>query len=239
MRSEPLLVPNAAMNHRARINGRPNTASRARVFICRPSSAQYEESCARKILARLSRRAFRRAVTNADIQPLLTFYHAGRREGDFDHGIEKALRAILVSPDFLFRIERDPAGAMPGTVYRVSDMELASRLSFFLWSSIPDERLLTLAEGRRLHLHEVLNQQVRRMLADPHADAVRLASLSSQSNRLVPSPDSGCIYAIWRSPSLTRTYSRNSMRPYANLSLGKQTCFLNPSCGKTAACSTY
>ncbi len=151
--------------------GRGQTASRARVFICRPSSAQYEESCARKILARLSRRAFRRAVTNADIQPLLTFYHAGRREGDFDHGIEKALRAILVSPDFLFRIERDPAGAMPGTAYRVSDMELASRLSFFLWSSIPDERLLTLAEGRRLHLHEVLNQQVRRMLDDQRSQA--------------------------------------------------------------------
>jgi hypothetical protein len=119
----------------------------------------------------LSRRAFRRTVTNADIQPLLTFYHAGRREGDFDHGIEKALRAILVSPDFLFRIERDPAGSVPGTVYRVNDMELASRLSFFLWSSIPDDRLLSLAERGRLHLPEVLHRQVRRMLDDPRSQA--------------------------------------------------------------------
>jgi mono/diheme cytochrome c family protein len=152
--------------------GRGKTASRARVFTCRPSSAQDEESCARKILAQLSRRAFRRAVTNADIQPLLTFYRAGRLEGDFDHGIEKALRAILVSPDFLFRIERDAPGAVPGMVYRVSDMELASRLSFFLWSSIPDDRLLTLGARGRLHLPEVLHQQVRRMLDDRRSQAL-------------------------------------------------------------------
>lgn len=151
--------------------GPGETASRARVFICRPSSAGDEEACARKILAQLSRRAFRRTVTSADIDPLLGFYRAGRREGDFDHGIEKALRAILVSPDFLFRIERDPASAAPGTVYHVSDMELASRLSFFLWSSIPDDALLTLAERGRLHLPEVLHQQVRRMLDDPRSQA--------------------------------------------------------------------
>jgi len=151
--------------------GRGETPSRARIFVCRPATTREEEPCARKILATLSRRAFRRPVTDADIRPLMAFYHAGRREGDFDNGIEQALRAILVSPDFLFRIERDPAGLAPGTVYRLSDLELASRLSFFLWSSIPDDQLLTLAEQHRLHIPAVMHQQVRRMLADPRSQA--------------------------------------------------------------------
>jgi len=151
--------------------GRGETASRARVFVCRPVATQDEEPCARKILAIVSHRAFRRPVTGADIRPLLAFYHAGRRSGDFDHGIEKALRAILVSPDFLFRIERDPRGSAPSTVYHVSDLELASRLSFFLWSSIPDDRLLALAEKGRLHDPAVMHQQVRRMLDDPRSQA--------------------------------------------------------------------
>jgi len=152
--------------------GRGETPSRARLFVCRPATAQAEEPCARKILATVSRRAFRRPVTDADIRPLMAFYHAGRREGDFDHGIEKALRAILVSPDFLFRIERDPPGSAPGTVYRLSDLELASRLSFFLWSSIPDDELLTLAEQRRLHTPVTMHRQVQRMLADPRSQAL-------------------------------------------------------------------
>jgi mono/diheme cytochrome c family protein len=151
--------------------GRGQTPSRARLFVCRPVAAKDEEPCARKILATLSRRAFRRPVTDADIGPLLTFYHAGRREGDFDQGIEKALRAILVSPDFLFRIERDPTGRPPGTAYRLSDLELASRLSFFLWSSIPDDPLLALAEQGRLHGPSLMHQQVRRMLDDPRSQA--------------------------------------------------------------------
>lgn len=151
--------------------GRGETASRNRVFICRPASTQEEESCARKILATLSRRAFRRAVTDADIRPLLAFYRAGRHEADFDHGIEKALRAVLVSPDFLFRIERDPPGTVPGAVYRVNDLELASRLSFFLWSSIPDDELLGLAEKGRLHDYPVMHRQVRRMLDDPRSQS--------------------------------------------------------------------
>src|SRR5208283_464035 len=116
------------------------------LFVCRPTTAQAEEPCARKILATVSRRAFRRPIAESDIRPLMAFFRAGRKEGDFDHGIEKALRAILVSPDFLFRIERDPARLDPGTVYHLSDLELASRLSFFLWSSIPDDELLSLAE---------------------------------------------------------------------------------------------
>ncbi|HEV2495953.1 MAG TPA: DUF1592 domain-containing protein [Terriglobia bacterium] len=151
--------------------GRGETPSRARLFVCRPAKPRDEEPCARRILATVSRRAFRRPVTDADIRPLMAFYHAGRREGDFDQGVERALRAILVSPDFLFRIERDPPGAAPGAVYRLSDVELASRLSFFLWSSIPDEELLSLAEHRRLHYPAVMHQQVRRMLADPRSQA--------------------------------------------------------------------
>jgi hypothetical protein len=152
--------------------GRGDTPSRERIFICRPGSPADEQPCAKTILSNLARRAFRRPVTDADVQPLLAFYRSGRQEGDFDHGIEKALRAMLVSPDFLFRSERDPRGAAPGTVYRISDLELASRLSFFLWSSIPDERLLSLAEKGRLKDPAVLQAQVRRMLDDPKSQAL-------------------------------------------------------------------
>ena len=152
--------------------GRGETPSRSRLFVCRPATAQAEEPCAHKILSTLSRRAFRRPVTEADIRPLMAFYHAGRREGDFDRGINQALRAILVSPDFLFRIERDPVGLAPGTAYHISDLELASRLSFFLWSSIPDGELLRLAEQRLLHNPVTLHREVRRMLADPRSQAL-------------------------------------------------------------------
>jgi hypothetical protein len=154
------------------VTGPGQTASRARLLVCRPATAPDEDPCARRILAAASRRAFRRPVTDSDIRPLMAFYHAGRREGDFDQGIETALRAILVSPDFLFRIERDPAGVAPGTVYRLSDVELASRLSFFLWSSIPDDELLDLAKQGRLHNPVTIERQVRRMLADPRSRAL-------------------------------------------------------------------
>ena len=152
--------------------GRGKTPSRELIFTCRPSSAAEESPCARTILTKLARRAFRRSVTDADIKPLLGFYERGRAEGDFDHGIEKALVAMLVSPDFLFRVERDPKGSAPGTVYRVSDNALASRLSFFLWSSIPDDQLLGLAEQGKLKDPQVLQQQVRRMLDDPRSQAL-------------------------------------------------------------------
>ena len=127
-------------------------------------------------------------MTDADLKPLLAFYKSGRAEGDFDHGIEKALRAMLVSPDFLFRIEHDPAGAAPGSVYRISDFELASRLSFFLWSSIPDDELLDLAEKGKLKDPAVLEQQVRRMLDDPRSRGAghqlrRPVALPPQSRR--------------------------------------------------------
>jgi hypothetical protein len=152
--------------------GRGATPSRERIFVCRPGTASEEEPCARTILATLARRAFRRPVTAADLQPLLGFYRAGRANADFDKGIEKALSAMLVSPDFIFRIERDPAGQPADAVHRVSDVELASRLSFFLWSSIPDDELLTLAENHKLADPAALGAQVKRMLADPRSQAL-------------------------------------------------------------------
>jgi hypothetical protein len=154
------------------ITGRGDTPSRARIFTCYPTAGADEEPCAREILSNLARRAFRRPVTNADVEPLLAFYQTGRADGEFDSGIEAALRAILMSPEFLFRIERDPAVAQPEQVVRVSDVELASRLSFFLWSSIPDDELLDLAEQGRLQEPAVLRGQIQRMLQDQRSQAL-------------------------------------------------------------------
>jgi hypothetical protein len=150
--------------------GRGDTPSRERIFVCRPTSTRDEEPCARRILSNLVGRAFRRPVKDEDLRPLMAFYRNGRADGDFDDGIEKALRALLVSPDFLFRVEQDPPGAKPGTVYRVSGYELASRLSFFLWSTIPDDQLLSLAGEGKIADPAVLLAQVRRMLEDPRSD---------------------------------------------------------------------
>ena len=174
-------------------SGRGETSSRSKIFICRPDAvrstglsrnglgSQYltpkvgttneETACAKKILSTLARKAFRRPVTNADIEPLLAFYQQKRQQSDFDSGIQSALEAMLVSPDFLFRVERDPKTAVPGAVYRLNDFELASRLSFFLWSSIPDDELLNLAEQGRLKIPSVLQQQIRRLLDDPRSEA--------------------------------------------------------------------
>ena len=152
--------------------GPGNTPSREKIFACRPASSKDEEPCAKKILASLARRAYRRTVNELDLKPLLSFYETGRREGNFDSGIEMALRRMLVSPDFLFRIERDPVSVAAGGVYRINDFELASRLSFFLWSSIPDEQLLDLAASGKLKESGVLEQQVRRMLDDPRSEAL-------------------------------------------------------------------
>ncbi|HKE03949.1 MAG TPA: DUF1592 domain-containing protein [Blastocatellia bacterium] len=150
-------------------SGRGETPSRAKIFVCRPATAKEEPACAKRILAALARRAFRRPVTDADLNPLLGFYERGRRDGDFDYGIQSAIEAMLVSPDFLFRVERDPIRA--AAVYRLNDYELASRLSFFLWSSIPDDELLNLAEQEKLKNPVVLQRQVRRMLDDPRSQA--------------------------------------------------------------------
>jgi hypothetical protein len=152
-------------------NGRvpQDSPSRRRVFVCQPASASDETVCATKILSSLARRAYRRSVTNDDVKTLLDFYQRGRADGTFDSGIRAALERLLISPDFLFRIEADPEAIAPGTPYRLSDVELASRLSFFLWSSIPDEELLDLAIRGKLREGDGLERQARRMLADPRA----------------------------------------------------------------------
>jgi len=152
--------------------GPGDTPSRQRVFVCRPTNVASEEPCARRIVSTLARRAYRRPVTDRDLAPLLEFYRDGRKKGSFDSGIQLALRRLLASPTFIFRVEEDPAGLASGMPYRVSDVELASRLSFFLWSSMPDDTLLDLAVAGRLRQPAVLEAQVRRMLADPKADAL-------------------------------------------------------------------
>ena len=151
--------------------GPGDTPSRRRIFVCRPQSPKDESACAKTILTTLARRAYRRPV-DTDIDTLLGFYEAGRRKGTFDAGIENALRFILTSPRFLFRDEPDPAGVAAGSVYRVTDLELASRLSFFLWSSVPDDELLAVATQGKLKDPVVLERQVRRMLADRKAKAL-------------------------------------------------------------------
>jgi hypothetical protein len=152
--------------------GPGDTPSRRRIFVCHPANAADEQPCAAKILSTLARRAYRRPVGNDDVQTLLKFYQAGRKRGGFDAGIEFAVERMLVDPDFLFRIVRDPVNAAPGSVYRLNDIELASRLSFFLWSSIPDEELLDAAVAGKLRNPAVLEHEVERMLADSRSDAL-------------------------------------------------------------------
>src|SRR5665213_1869357 len=152
--------------------GPGDTVSRQRIFVCRPASAAEEQPCARRILSTLERRAYRRPVTADDVATLMPFYTAGKTEGGFDLGIQRAIQRLLVSPQFLFRIERDPAAAAPGSAHLVSDLELASRLSFFLWSSIPDDQLLDLASQGKLRQPGVLEHQVARMLADSRSTSL-------------------------------------------------------------------
>jgi mono/diheme cytochrome c family protein len=149
-----------------------DSASRKRVLICTPTSAGDQEVCARKILSTLARRAYRRPITDADLQVPLATYRDGANKGGFESGIELALRSILVSPKFIFRFEAQPPAAAPNTPYRIADLELASRLSFFLWSSIPDDALIDVAARNNLRKPEVLQQQVKRMLADPRSQAI-------------------------------------------------------------------
>jgi hypothetical protein len=152
-------------------NGRTpeDTPSRRQIFTCRPATAREETTCARQIMTTLARRAYRRPVTDADITPLLAIYQQGRASRDFEAGIERALEALLSSPKFLLRIEREPAGTPAGAAYRLSDLELAARLSFFLWRSIPDDELINVAARGELKTPAVLARQVRRLLADKRA----------------------------------------------------------------------
>ena len=152
--------------------GPGDTPSRRRIFVCHPDKATSESACARKILAALARRAYRQPVSDTDLTRILSFYETGRQNGGFEGGIELALERILASPKFVLRVEKDAPNAAPGSVYRVSDLDLASRLSFFLWSSIPDDELLTLAAAGKLRDPAVLRQQTLRMLGDPKAHAL-------------------------------------------------------------------
>jgi hypothetical protein len=153
-------------------NGSGDTPSRRKIFTCRPKSVQAEPACAERILSTLVRRAYRAPVEATDMQRVMKIYHEGRRTGTFETGIEMALQRVLAAPKFVFRVERDLLTAAAGTPYRVSDVELASRLSFFLWSSIPDDELLRVAEEGKLKDPTVLKAQVTRMLADPRSRAL-------------------------------------------------------------------
>jgi hypothetical protein len=152
--------------------GSGETPSRREIFTCRPTTRGRERDCATQILGRLARRAYRQPISKAELEPILGFYDEARRKGTFEGGIQRGLERILASPRFAFRVEHDPEAVTPGTPYRISDVELASRLSFFLWSSIPDDTLLDLASRGRLKDPVVLEQQVRRMLADPKSSAL-------------------------------------------------------------------
>ena len=176
-----------------------DTASRRKILICQPATPKDELPCARKILSTLARRAYRRPLKDSDLEEPLSFYQRRRNNnGSFDAGIESALQLILASPEFLFRFEPDPAGASAEVPYRIDDVALASRLSFFLWSSIPDDTLLNLAAQGKLKDPAVLDQQIKRMLADPKAEALAdnfaeqwlfLRNLKTVAPNLVDFPD--------------------------------------------------
>ncbi|PWU12058.1 MAG: hypothetical protein C5B51_01565 [Terriglobia bacterium] len=177
--------------------GAGDTPSRRRIFICRPAGAD-DAACAKRILETLASRAYRRPLTQRDLEPLLNLYQGGKTEGGFEAGVENALRFLLTSPAFLFRAETDPAGAAPGSIHRVSDIDLASRLSFFLWSSLPDDELRHLAGMGELKDAAVLEAQARRMLADPRSRALTtnfaaqwlyLRNLSGVTRDLMVFPD--------------------------------------------------
>ena len=155
-----------------KVQGVSDTPSRNKVFTCRPEAGADELPCAKRIITALARQAYRRPVTDNDLEGLLGFYQSGRNQGSFESGVRTAIQAILATPEFVFRFERTPASAAPGKNYRITDLELASRLSYFLWSSAPDEQLIAVAGQGKLRQPAVLEQQVRRMLADPKSEAL-------------------------------------------------------------------
>jgi hypothetical protein len=154
------------------VQGPGAAPSRERIFVCHPAAASEEEPCAEKILANLAHLAYRRPVAADDLPPLMALYRQGAKNGGFETGVRLALEKVLVSPEFIFRVELDAPDAAPGSVHRVSDLELASRLSFFLWSSVPDAELMAVAERGELSKPSVLEHQVRRLLADPRSQAL-------------------------------------------------------------------
>jgi cytochrome c551/c552 len=154
------------------VTGVSETPSRRQIFSCMPNSPQEETACAQSIISRLARKAFRRPATDADAEFLLDYYNEGRKEGSFESGIRMAVQAIVANPKFVFRFEHTPANARPGANFRLDDLDLASRLSYFLWSSSPDDQLLDLAARGQLRDPAVLEREVRRMLGDRRADAL-------------------------------------------------------------------
>ena len=209
--------------------GASETPSRGQIFVCRPAGPDEAEAeaCAQEILSTLTRRAFRRPVSAEDVKGPMAFYREGRSAGDFDAGIEKALGALLINPEFLFRVELDPDGVAAGDAYRVSDLELASRLSFFLWSSIPDDELLDAAVRGELSRPDELERQTRRMLADPRASNLA-SNFAGQWLQL----------RIWRPSARTRGSTRTSTTTCGRRSARRPSASSTACCGKTGAWST-
>jgi hypothetical protein len=208
--------------------GASDTEARKKIFVCTPASASQETACAREIVNNLARRAYRRPVTERDTELLLGFYQQGRNKGTFDDGIEMALRRILSDPEFIFRRELEPADVPAGGIYRISDLELASRLSFFLWSTIPDDELLKVASQNRLREPGVLEQQVRRMLKDPRAQSLvdnfagqwlSIRAISSQVPvaNLFPDFDDNLRYALRKEMELFVGYFIQEDRPITEM----------------------
>jgi mono/diheme cytochrome c family protein len=188
-----------------------DSPSRHRVYTCKATSVSQEGPCAKQILTTLARRAYRRPVTPQDLEPLMSFYEDGRHAGTFEDGIELALRRLLASPQFIVRAEKEPANVPAAQPYRITDLELASRLSFFLWSSIPDDDLINVASQSKLSNPAVLERQVRRMLADPRSDAM-VSNFAQQylylRNLPATSPD-GVFYPDW-DDELRQSYRREA-----------------------------
>ncbi|MBZ5601881.1 MAG: DUF1592 domain-containing protein [Acidobacteriia bacterium] len=156
-----------------KVEGISETPARKKIFSCRPAAGSDEVPCAKKIITTLAKQAYRRPVNENDIEGLLGFFQQGRNaENDFDAGIRTAIQAMIASPEFVFRFERAPANVAPGSNYRITDLELASRLSYFLWSASPDDQLVSIASQNKLHEPAILEKQVKRMLADPRSDAL-------------------------------------------------------------------
>jgi hypothetical protein len=208
--------------------GSGDTPSRRRLFVCRPAGSDkaQEEKCTATILSTLMRRANRRPIVPADLDKPMAFYRKGRLDGDFDSGIAMALSAVLTNGEFLIRVESEPKNTPPGGNYRISDLELASRLSFFLWSSIPDDELLDAAIRGRLSQPGELEKQARRMLAD-----------SRSFNLATISPDNGCDCVISTLCFPTGTTSVISMTTFARLFAWNLSSFSTASCARTAVCA--
>ncbi len=216
--------------------GPGDTPARRRLLVCTPASAAEEAPCARKILAQVARRAYRRPVTPAEVDGLLEFFRQGRT-GTFESGLDLALRRVLTSPAFLFRVETAPPGLKPGSNYRVPDIELASRLSFFLWRSAPDDQLLELAAAGRLQDRAVFEQQIRRLLADPRAAAMtadfagqwlqlRKVDVAQPNSQMFPNFDDSLKQYLRRETELFVDSIRQENRPVVEL-LTANYSFLN------------